>query len=254
VSPASHFSFDGVVEVVAHRGFSARAPENTLSALRLALDTGADAVEFDLQTACDGTPVVLHDETVDRTTNGTGFVGALGLDSLRDLDAGRWFGGAFAGEPLPTLFDALDLLAGSNTRIYAEIKPGREPAHLRTIAELVRLGGHMERTVFISLEWSSLDAIREHEPRALVGYIVEDAARARAAFERSTGDDRALLDFDARILLADPSLARRAASAAIPLATWTVDTVEAASQLLAMGVPRIATNRVDLLVEWKRTL
>jgi len=96
---------------VGHRGYSAANPENTLSALHAAFDVGADMVEIDLQKSQDGYVVLMHDETVDRTTDGTGQVKRLTLAQLQALDAGSWFDPSFAGEPVPTLEEAL--LAGN---------------------------------------------------------------------------------------------------------------------------------------------
>ena len=91
----------------AHRGASASAPENTLAAFRAAEAAGAAGIELDVHLSADGVPVVIHDETVDRTTDGHGPVAALTLCRLRQLDAGRWFAPAFAGEALPTLEEIL---------------------------------------------------------------------------------------------------------------------------------------------------
>jgi glycerophosphoryl diester phosphodiesterase len=110
--------------VVAHRGASAEGPENTLAAFRLALEQGAPAVECDVHLSADGFPVVIHDETVDRTTNGKGAVAALTRAALRRLDAGSWRGNRFAGEPIPTLEETLDLCAG-RARLFIELKAGR---------------------------------------------------------------------------------------------------------------------------------
>jgi len=93
-----------------HRGYSAAYPENTLASLRGAFDVGADMVEIDLQKSQDGVVVLMHDDTVDRTTDGTGLVKNLTLEELQALDAGSWFDPIFAGEPVPTLEEAL--LAG----------------------------------------------------------------------------------------------------------------------------------------------
>lgn len=254
MSPGTAFSFDGAAEIVAHRGFSARAPENTIAALELAIDTLADAVEFDLHTASDGTPVLLHDVTVDRTTSGTGAVASLSVDALSRLDAGSWFDTSFAGEPVPTLSAALEAVGGRIDRIYAEVKGTRRPEDVRAVVDAVRSAGLEERVVYISMDWSALDRIRAYDGRALIGYIVEERSRAAGALERASSDARALLDFDARILLSDPTLAERAGAVDIALATWTVDTADAASRLLAMGVPRITTNRVDTLRAWKESL
>ena len=247
----SRFPLPGEVEIIAHRGFSAEAPENTLAALRAGIEAGADAVEFDLHTAGDGTPVLLHDETLRRTTDGKGSVYDHSAAELAELDAGSWFGPGFAGEPLPTLVEAMTALSPHPVRIYAEIKDVRRREDLETVAAVVEDAGVVDSTVFISMDWEALDAVRAALPDALVGYIVDKRRRAEAAFERARGDDGALLDFDARILLRDPSWATLAADDGVPLATWTVDAVEDAQALVEMGVPRITTNQVRRLVAWR---
>src|SRR3954463_888507 len=93
---------------VAHRGYSAVAPENTLPALTAAARAGATYVEFDVRTTADGVPVVIHDRTVDRTTSGTGLVADLTMDEVRALDAGSWFAPAYAGLRVPLLTEVLD--------------------------------------------------------------------------------------------------------------------------------------------------
>jgi len=244
------FALSGQVEVIAHRGYSAAAPENTATAIRMGLDAGADAVEFDLHTAGDGTPVLLHDETLDRTTDGSGSIFELAAQELEGLDAGSWFDPRFTGEPLPTLADAL-AVAGDAGRIYAEVKGLRQPDDVHEIVRVVRAAGAFRRTVFISMDWSVLDRIRDAERAALVGFIVEARDRAEPAIERAGGDPRALVDFDRRILLSEPELVGRAARRGVALATWTVDDTAEAATLAKLGVPRITTNRVAELVAWR---
>ncbi len=245
------FALRDDVEIIAHRGFSAEAPENTVAALLAGVDAGADAVEFDLHTAGDGTPVLLHDEKLHRTTDGRGRVTDLSADELASLDAGSWFGEAFAGEPVPTLDAALAAVADPGIRIYAELKGYRRIEDLDGVVETVRAAGRLKHTVFISMDWAALARVRRVEGDALVGYIVNKRSRAEDALSRAAGDPRALLDFDARILLRDRSWAVRATELAIPLATWTVDTIDDARTLLEAGVPRITTNRVRDLVGWR---
>jgi glycerophosphoryl diester phosphodiesterase len=96
----------------AHRGASARAPENTLAAFRLALEQGAPAIEFDVKLSLDGQVVVIHDSTVERTTDGKGLVGELPLAELKQFDAGSWFSLQFAGERIPTLEEVFASLGG----------------------------------------------------------------------------------------------------------------------------------------------
>ncbi len=109
------------VEVIAHRGASDDAPENTLSAFRRAVELKADWFECDVTSTKDGRLVVIHDDTVDRTTDGTGRVVDLTFDELRRLDAGSWKGAGFAGERIPTLEETLELARG-RSGAYVEIK------------------------------------------------------------------------------------------------------------------------------------
>jgi glycerophosphoryl diester phosphodiesterase len=254
VGHSGRFAFSGAAEIIAHRGYSARAPENTLAAIDAAVAAGADAVEFDLHVSADGAPVLFHDDTLRRTTNGSGRVADKTLHELSDLDAGSWFGAGFAGEVVPTFTAALDRGMGRIARFYPEIKGYRNRTDLDTIIESVVERGLLEHTVFISMDWEALSHLRSIHPDVGLGYIVEKVARAPDGIARAAGDPNALLDFDARILLHHPDLAGQATSHGIPLAVWTVDDAAAASRLHDLGVPRITTNRVSELVAWKTTL
>ncbi len=129
--------------IEAHRGDSASAPENTLAAFRRAVELGVPSVELDVHPARDGTLVVIHDDTVDRTTDGTGAVSDKTLDELRCLDAGSWFGSQFAGERIPTLAEVLELLAPSATGLNIEIKADDDEAIRGTLSPLIYPGGHV---------------------------------------------------------------------------------------------------------------
>lgn len=103
---------------VAHRGASLTAPENTRAALRGAIELGFDYVELDVRETADAVPVVLHDRSVERTTNGSGEINALTFAEVRDLDAGSWFSAEFSGERIPTLEDALQTLHGHACAVW----------------------------------------------------------------------------------------------------------------------------------------
>jgi glycerophosphoryl diester phosphodiesterase len=111
--------------IIAHRGSALHAPENTLAAIRWSLTQDVDAIEVDVHLAADGIPVLMHDTTVDRTTDGTGNVSDYTAAELAALDAGGWFDAAFAGEPVPTLAQVLDVVAGQVV-LSIEIKGGEE--------------------------------------------------------------------------------------------------------------------------------
>lgn len=111
--------------VIGHRGSPRTAPENTLASFRQAARDGATWVEFDVSLTSDGRAVIFHDDDLDRTSDGTGPLAATPFDALRSLDAGSWFGPAFAGEPVPTLEEALELFRETGLSFNMEIKPDR---------------------------------------------------------------------------------------------------------------------------------
>lgn len=125
--------------VVAHRGDLEHFPENTLSAFESAIDLGADAIELDVFLTKDGELVVVHDHILERTTNGTGYVGDLTLSELRRLDAGSWFGERFRGERIPTLGEVLELGNG-RVRFELELRTPARAFLARLLAELARYG------------------------------------------------------------------------------------------------------------------
>jgi glycerophosphoryl diester phosphodiesterase len=118
------------VGVIAHRGASEQAPENTLAAFALAARLGADWFELDCQLTRDGEIMVLHDSTLERTTNGKGYLAAFDRKELKELDAGKWKGPRFAGERLPTLEEALLLARKEGIGVYIEIKGIRDDTAL----------------------------------------------------------------------------------------------------------------------------
>ena len=189
------FPFEGPAEIIAHRGYSGRAPENTLAAIRAALDAGADAVEFDLHTTADGVPVLLHDETLDRTTDRSGPVAEVELAGLAGADAGSWFSADFAGEPVPPLADALALLADESVAIYPEVKRTGRKEDLHAVVEATRAAGVEARTIYISIDWEALDEIRRFDPSARIGYVVERPGRADEALERAWAGSTSALEF-----------------------------------------------------------
>lgn len=240
-----------VLEIIAHRGYSAHAPENTLAAIERAIAAGADAIEWDVHVAACGTPVVIHDETLERTTDGTGLVRERTLHQLRALDAGAWFAPPFAGERIPSLAEALERTRGRVARVYTEVKGYRDLDDVDRMVEVVRDAGRAADHVFISMDWRSLDRIAERDARAAIGYIVEARERFDEALERAASDPRALVDLDCRIVLAEPGVAVRALDRGVALAVWTVNDAASAGRLRDAGVTRFTTDRVEELIAWR---
>jgi glycerophosphoryl diester phosphodiesterase len=144
-------------EVIAHRGASGTRPENTLAAFRRARELGAHMIELDVQLTRDGEVVVLHDGTVDRTTDGRGSVAALTMPEVRRLDAGSWFAREFAGEPVPTLAETLAAVA---LPFNVELKAGGGPELEARALAVVRAAGALDRVVFSSFDPDSLVRLR----------------------------------------------------------------------------------------------
>lgn len=243
------------VEIIAHRGYSARAPENTLSALRLAIDARADAVEFDLHFTADREPVLFHDFTLERTSTGRGRLDELSLDALRRLDVGAWFSADFSRERIGTFAEALALLAehrvpdGPIATVYPEIKGWRDDADAWRVVADLRATGWLAHACVISLDWDVLERVRIHDRDLLLGLVFDDDRQFDAAIEAGAADGRTLIDPDHRLLLARPERVRQAHDAGVDVACWTVNDPEAARTLIAMGVTRLTTNEVDLIRE-----
>lgn len=242
------------IEIIAHRGYSARAPENTLAALEAALAAGADAVEFDVHTAACGTPVLFHDAMLSRTTNGVGPLRRRTMAQLQALDAGAWFSADFAGERIPSFEETLRALKGRVPRIYAEVKGFRELEDLDRMVRLTRDAEMLTQVTFISLNWTLLDRMRGQEPGLAIGYVVDDAGKVDEALQRARGDAAALADLDAALVTADPGIVTRSRDQETELAVWTVNDPAQATRLLGLGVRRITTDEVDALVSWKRAV
>ena len=156
--------------VIAHRGASGSAPENTLAAFRRAAAIGADMVELDVQLTRDGVVVVIHDLTLERTTDGTGAVREHTLAELRRLDAGAWFAPGFRGERLPAL---AEVLAAIPLPVNVELKPaGDDGLEARTLA-VVEEAGALGRVVFSSFDGASLDRLRAQSPEAALAVLWE---------------------------------------------------------------------------------
>ena len=162
--------------IVAHRGASRVAPENTLSAFRAAAGQGARWIEFDVSLLGDGTPVVHHNATLDRCTDHTGPLGRLGAADLAGIDAGRWFGPAYAGEPLATLEQTLDLIEELGLSANLEMKPHGAPPDAIAAAvgrSLARRWWCAARVVVSSFDLDALAALRQDMPAQPLAVLYE---------------------------------------------------------------------------------
>jgi glycerophosphoryl diester phosphodiesterase len=241
-------------QIIAHRGFSARAPENTLAALDAAVAAGSDAVEFDVQTAACGTPVLFHDPMLGRTTNGVGPLRRRPLGLLKVLDAGSWFGPEFKDERIPTQEEALLRLAGRVQEVYQDIKGYREMEDLDRIVDITRRTGMAEASIFVSSNWVVMNRLKHVAPEIRRAYLVDTIDRLPEALDRSAVDDGSLLSLEIGLCLEQRDAVQEAKDSGVEVVTWTVNQPGDAAEALALGIRRITTDQVEDLLNWKAGL
>lgn len=154
-----------ITKIIAHRGALLEAPENTLLAFEKAIEIGADLIELDVRATQDGVLVVIHDERVDRTTNGSGAVHKMTLAELRSLDAGSWMSAAFRGERVPTLEDVLIRLKGQ-VQLAIEVKAGHALyANIeKKLINLLKLHSWLDDIIIIADDCTVIKQIRALAP------------------------------------------------------------------------------------------
>ena len=230
---------------IAHRGAGKLAPENTLAAFRLGAQYGYRAFECDVKLSADGVPFLLHDATLERTTNGRGIAGDLSWAELSRLDAGSWHSRLYAGEPIPTLQAVASFVQRNGFALDLEIKPtpGLE-AHTGAVVadEVARLWhGHPQVPLLSSFQPESLRAAMDCEP-GLPRALLLDTWRAEAL-------DMALELRCAALItnhnLMDAGLAARIHAAGMRAMVYTINEPDRASQLLACEIDGLVTDAVD---------
>jgi glycerophosphoryl diester phosphodiesterase len=229
--------------IISHAACKGHAPENTLAGIAAALRLGVDAIEIDVHASRDGVPVLLHDGSVDRTTNGTGAVSDLTLDQLKGLDAGaRSFDGRFAGERIPTLAEVLDLTRDA-CLLVIEIKQ-------RGIEQQVAAAVRRLNAAAASMVWS-FDAETVWAARALMPEVP-----AAHLWGGRVGDVATLLDGAVRrnaqavsvhFSVVDAALVQAARRRGLTVFTWTADEPSDQARVAAVGVAGICTNVPDVL-------
>ena len=238
--------------MVAHRGASARVPENTLAAFEAAVADGADVVELDVRLTEDGIPVVLHDPDVSSTTDGSGYVNELTLAKVKRLDASR---GEVERQEIPTLAEALETIRGIGVNLEIKNLPG-EPAFdspdestleaaLRILHD-VRFDGPV---LVSSFNWLTIERARDLSSEIRTGFLTIAAIDPWAAlvYVRSRGHDFVLPQSPA-LLTAGEGFVRDARSHGVLVGTWVVDDQEMLSTLYSWGVAAVATNDPRLAV------
>jgi glycerophosphoryl diester phosphodiesterase len=234
--------------VIAHRGASGYAPENTLAAFRRAIAMGATFIETDLQLSRDARFVAIHDATVNRTTNAQGKVHDLTLADLRKLDAGSWFGSEFAGERIPTLEEILEFAKKHDVVFYLELKPGGSWGGEHALISALRESGEIARTVVISFDPEILISVRNIEPTLMTGFLFDGKISDPLEKTIEIGARQIAVRGD----LVSPRLLKEARARDLQLVCWTVNHPGHMRLLAEAGVDGIMSDYPDRLVELAR--
>jgi glycerophosphoryl diester phosphodiesterase len=229
--------------IIAHRGASGHAPENTFAAFERAVELGAGFIETDLQLTRDAQFVAIHDAYLDRTTNGHGPVGDRTLAELRELDAGKWFDRQFMDQRIPTLEEILQFARERDIVFYLEIKQGVAWGMHQTLVGVLGKAQNAAHTVVIAFEPATLDSVRRLEPAMMTGLLVDKAK----------GDSiQAALEVGARQIcphvdLVTLEMVERAHRADLHVVTWTVNDADKMRAAIDAGVDGIMTDLPDRL-------
>jgi glycerophosphoryl diester phosphodiesterase len=227
------------VHIMGHRGAAAYEPENTLRSIRTALAMGVTAVEVDVQLTKDDLLAVIHDSTVDRTTNGQGAVRDFTLAELQRLDAGQ-------GEAIPSLAEVVEEVTGKAHLIIEVKHPEVAPALLEFFQGRDIFG----QAHVISFWHPVVKALKAKEPRLHTGVLLVGCPADPVGLARAALAEALVLHY----AYVTPELANAAHAAGLQVYIWNIDDVETLKPYLAMNLDGIGSNRPDVLVEYMRSL
>jgi glycerophosphoryl diester phosphodiesterase len=237
--------YDGRALVFGHRGARAYAPMNTLPAYQLALEQGAHGIELDVHRSLDGHPVIVHDFTVDATTNGSGTVTQMTLAQLKALDAGSWFDPKFAGAQIPTLDEVFEAV-GKELYVNVEIKSvsAETDGVEQVVAECIRRHAMIERVIVSSFNPVTLIRFRALLPDVPLGFLIVKPGDTSALYDAGLTYEAYHPHYEA----IDPALIVTHKRLDHCINTWTVNDPARAAELVALGVDGIITDNPDLVV------
>lgn len=238
--------YQGRMLVFGHRGASAYAPMNTIPAFELAAQQGAHGIELDVHRSSDGSPVVVHDFTIDRTTNGSGYVADMPLAQLKEFDAGSWFGDAFRGVAIPTLDEVFEAV-GSRLFINVEIKSESETTDgvEQVVADCIARHAMIERVIVSSFNPYALRRFYQIMPQVPIGFLhMPDVEDTVLAVMRDV-PHQARHPYQAAI---DAGYVAAVKGQGYYINTWTVNDPERAVALRQMGVDMVITDKPDTIL------
>ena len=230
--------------LIGHRGLAGLAPENTMAAFAAAADAGLRWVELDAKLCASGELVVLHDNKVDRTSNGHGRAEHMDWATLRQLDAGSWFDARFAGERIPLLSDVLAFCAERGIGINIELKPNPHDyvATARVLAALLRAGNWLDRLPLLASSFSrqSLRAIQRYLPALPRGFLLERRWPEAAILAELEALQAVSFHYDDALISSELIAAVRASGRDVLI--WTVNDDKRADALMRLGVSAVFSD------------
>jgi glycerophosphoryl diester phosphodiesterase len=231
---------------IAHRGASSYAPENTFAAFDLAIEMGARHLELDVHFSSDGHLVVIHDDTVDRTTDGSGPVTSRSLAALTALDAGAWFDPRFKGERIPTLGAVLERYWGAH--LHVELK-GHSAGLAQRAVDMIRSSGIATNVTITSFQKAKLEETRAYAPELPTGWLVGEVSDAVVAQARAMG----LTQLCPRAGAVTPELVSRLHAEGLVVRAWGVATEDLMRRVVAAGADGMTVNFPDKLLAYLGT-
>ena len=224
---------------IAHRGASGRFPENTLASFRGAIDAGADMCELDVQSTRDGAVIVMHDKTIDRTTDGRGLLNALTLAQVKSVNIRNGRGRSPTGEHVPTLDEVFALTRG-RCELNIELKEdGIEAA----VCSAIKENGEVDRSIVSSFDWKALEKVHKIEPKIRIGVLADRGANKMLA----AASELKAVAVHPRYSLVNAPFCVEAHRRGFHVYVWTVDDEQAMWTLLDRGVDGIMTNYPERL-------
>lgn len=232
--------------VFAHRGVSAQAPENTLAAFQLALDQNVDGIELDVRMSADGQVVVIHNSTIDHTTNGKGAVRKLSFHNLREFDAGSWFSPEFAGERIPSLDEVLNLVEDkliTNIELKSYGFPGDQLP--KKVSEIVKRHGLGKRIMVSSFRPLTLFKIKKLMPDVPIGLLMFPEIRG-AIVMMIFGGSKKFFSINPHFSSFTPKMLQQVKIKGKKVIAHTVNESEDIRRLFDMGIDGIITDNPEL--------
>lgn len=239
-------------KIFAHRGASGYAPENTLEAFALAMEQGADGIELDVQMTRDGELVVIHDETVDRVSDGTGEVRSYTLEDLKKLRVSNHME-QYPDVRIPTLREVLELVKPGTMEVNIELKTGIfwYPEIEKKVLELVQEEGMENRVIYSSFNHYSIQKIRELSPEAETAYLFGDVILHVEEYASKTGV-KGLHPALYHVKMADFMKEYQASGLAVRV--WTVNDEQQIEELIRQGADAVITNYPDRGLHARKTV